>query len=60
MTPSSACSWLRSTWKYAAASPSNAWNAVAAACRSSGPPFWIVLLPAVVPWSGVTRVSPCT
>src|SRR6516165_11627364 len=60
MLPSCDTIWLSGTSKCADARPDSAWNAVAAARRTSGPCTWIDLLPAVTPWSGVWLVSPCT
>ncbi len=58
--PSLTVSLSRSVRMRSAARPSSAARAVAAAWRICMPPICTDRLPKVGPWSGVSRVSPCT
>jgi len=57
-TPSTTLSWSLATPSLVAAAAVSASRAVAQAWRICMPPFWIERLPNVMPWSGVSSVSP--
>ena len=59
-TPLLTESWPTGTPSCVEARPSSAWAAVAAAARTPGPAFLIVLLAECLPESGVTFVSAST